>query len=237
IMIYWAILAVSQALTYFRKYQEREFRLAQAQLQVLRMQLHPHFLFNTLNAISELVYQAPERADRTITQLSDLLRLSLKSGQEQEVPHKEELDFLRKYVEIQQTLMQERLSVRWEIDPASFDALVPNMILQPLVENSIRHGIAARECGGQIKVSARRMDDMLNLEVCDDGVGSPADAQPTPPGGVGLTNARARLVHLYGSRHRFDLRAASGSGLIVSIAIPFREFANPPGEDAHAAQG
>jgi sensor histidine kinase YesM len=105
IMIYGTILAISQAVTYFRKYEEREFRLAQAQLQMLKMQLHPHFLFNTLNAISELIYESPEIADRTITQLSDLLRFSLKSGQEQEVTLKEELEFLRRYVEIQQILM------------------------------------------------------------------------------------------------------------------------------------
>jgi sensor histidine kinase YesM len=210
IMVYRAIFAVSQALTYFRKYQEREFRLAQ--LQSLKTQLQPHFLFNTLNAISELTYESPEIAERTITQLSDLLRLSLKSDKEQEVKLKDELNLLEKYVEIQRTLMQERLTVRWEIDPDTFEALVPTLILQPLVENSIRHGLDPLTHGGLIEVWAQRQGGMLHLAVRDNGVGFSADAQNSSANGVGLTNTRARLGHLYGRKHHFDLSEMNGRG-------------------------
>lgn len=223
IIFYWAILAVSHALIYFRKYQEREFRLVQAQLQALKVQLHPHFLFNTLNAISELIYAAPETAERTITQLSDLLRLSLKSGKEQEVAFKEELDFLQKYIEIHQTLMHERLTVRWDIDPDTYDALVPNLILQPLVENSIRHGIASRAQGGMIEIRAHHRDGTLNLEVYDDGIGLSPNPESAARSGVGITNTRARLEYLYGDMHRFNLSPSAGGGLTVDIVIPFRE--------------
>ena len=172
-VFYVAILAFHQALIYSRKYREREFRLQQAQLQVLRMQLHPHFLFNTLNAVAALVYDDPRAASRVIAQLSDLLRLSLKGGQAQQVALKDELDFLRKYVEIQRTLLQDRLEVRWDIAPETLDARVPAMVLQPLVENSIRHGIAPLEAGGRVEVSAHRADGMLSLSVSDDGAGLP----------------------------------------------------------------
>ncbi len=149
---YSFILAVVQAIIYYGEFQKREFRLQQAELQTLKTQLHPHFLFNTLNAISALIYSNPKMADRTLAQLSNLLRLSIKSGKTQEVSLKEELDFLRKYVEIQQTLLQERLQVQWNIDSEALDARLPNMILQPLVENSIRHGIAPKK-GGVVGVT------------------------------------------------------------------------------------
>jgi signal transduction histidine kinase len=223
IIFYASILAVSQAINYFRKYRERELDLAQAQLEALKVQLHPHFLFNTLNAISELVYDQPETADRTIAQLSDLLRLTLKSGRAQEVRLKEELDFVAKYVEIQQTLMQERLRVRWEIDDEALDACVPNMLLQPLVENSIRHGIAPRAEGGLIEIIARRRADMLHLRVEDDGLGLPRRTRGGERSGIGLANTRERLEHLYNGTHRFNLGQTPGGGLTVSILIPYRE--------------
>lgn len=223
IMMYWGILAVSQALNYFRKYQEREFRLAQAQLQVLKMQLNPHFLFNALNAISELVYEEPESADRTITQLSDLLRLSLRGGQAQEVSLKDELDFLQKYIEIQRSLLRERLAVRMEVEPAALDARVPNMILQPLVENAIRHGIAPREDGGSIEISAQRVNGMLRLSVRDTGLGLNENWEANGHKGIGLANTRSRLRHLYGESHRFELRKTPNGGLTVNLMIPFRE--------------
>lgn len=233
IMIYWAVIGISQAQTFFRRYEERDFRLAQSQLQILKMQLHPHFLFNTLNAISELVYDSPEKADLTITQLSDLLRLSLKSGHEQEVPLKEELDFLQKYVEIQQTLLQERLAVQWDIAPETFDALVPNMILQPLVENSIRHGLAGRACGGQIEVKSCLSNNKLKLEVLDDGIGIQAEVRAASTKGVGITNARARLKYLYGDEQHFDLSRSPGGGLMICITIPFREVKGGTDEDPY----
>jgi signal transduction histidine kinase len=234
IMIYWAILAISLALIYFKKYQEREFRLVQAQLQILKMQLHPHFLFNTLNAISELVYESPEKAERTITQLSNLLRLSLKSGNEQEVTLKEELDFLQEYVEIQQILMEERLIVCWDIQPQTLNALIPNLILQPLVENSIRHGLGTRSRGGTIEIKSWITARLLHLKVLDNGVGLESGAEADATNGVGLANARARLAYLYGDAHSFALEDTPAGGLTVSLAIPFREGEGRTSEDSDA---
>ncbi len=232
--LYWVCLIVICAHDYYRKYREEELKaselrtqLAQAQLQALKMQLHPHFLFNTLNAVSELVYRSPETAERMITQLSDMLRLSLDRVGVQEVPLKQELDFLDKYLKIEQTRFQERLRVEMKIDPGALDSLVPNMILQPLVENAVRHGIAPRSRGGRIEIRAERADGMLHLDVCDDGQGLPSEPAPQQRGkkngGVGLANTRARLERLYGTSHRFELTSTPGSGLTVSLAIPFRE--------------
>lgn len=225
-VIYAGILAFNQALGYARKYRDREFRLQQAQLQVLRMQLHPHFLFNTLNAVVALIHENPRAADRVLTQLSDLLRLSLAGEQTQEVTLKEELDFLRKYVEIQRALLQERLEVSFEIEPDALDASVPSMVLQPLVENSIRHGIAPRARGGRVEVRARREGDSLRLSVRDDGLGINAASQNGHGGdGLGLSNTRARLARLYGAAQSFELRAAAGGGCEVTLTIPFKEHA------------
>jgi two-component system, LytTR family, sensor kinase len=149
VLQYWNAIIASQAINYFFKYREREFRLAQAELSALKMQLHPHFLFNTLNAISELVYSDPKVADESILRLSEMLRFALESGKAQEVSLKEEVEFLEKYVEIQRTLMRERLRVRLSVDPETLDASVPNMLLQPLVENAIKHGISPRPEGGE----------------------------------------------------------------------------------------
>jgi sensor histidine kinase YesM len=230
--IYWIIVMVSHAFDYYFRYRSGEVRaahlqtqLAQAQLQALKMQLHPHFLFNALNAIAELVYRNPEAAERMVTQLSDMLRLTLDSGGVQEVPLKQELDFLKKYLEIEQTRFQDRISVEMFIAPGILDASVPNMILQPLVENAVRYAIAPRAAGGRIEIHAHRENGMLQLEVCDDGRGLPADTRHARAsgGGVGLSNTRARLKHLYGSRHRFELLSSNGCGLTVSMAFPFHE--------------
>jgi two-component system LytT family sensor kinase len=213
---------VSHAINYFQKYREREISLSQAQLEVMRMQLNPHFLFNTLNAISELVYESPENADRTITRLSDLLRLSLKGGQAQEVPLHEELVFLEKYVEIQRTLLQERLMVKLDIAPDTYGASVPNMMLQPLVENAIRHGIAPRSSSGRIEVCTRREGSVLRIEIRDDGIGLIGDAGAMN-NGIGLANTRSRLAALYGDLSALELKESPGGGLTVSLRIPFRE--------------
>lgn len=219
------ILTFQQAINYSRKYREREFRLQQAQLQALKIQLNPHFLFNTLNAISEFVYSSPQVADKTISHLSDLLRLSFKSGNTQEVTLKEELDFLRKYVQIQQTLLDERLKVRWDIDAGTLDAFVPNMILQPLIENSIIHGIARKESGGVIEIGAERRNGTLYLRVSDNGEYFTTD-ETALNGGIGLTNVKARLRHLYGPAQEFKIgKSPTGGETLVRIAIPFHEQA------------
>jgi hypothetical protein len=229
LFFYWAILGVNYAIDYYQKYRERELRasqletrLAQARLQVLKMQLHPHFLFNTLNAISELVFKDPESAEHMITNLSDLLRLSLDNVGVQEVPLKQELDFLNKYVEIEQTRFHDRLQLSTDIAPETLDAWVPNMILQPLVENAIRHGIGMRSAGGHIEIGAERENGMLRLFVRDNGGGLHNGEQKQLKEGVGLANTRARLAHLYGEEHRFDLDNVPGGGLMVDMSIPFR---------------
>ena len=221
VMIYWGLLAAGHAVVYFRRYQDREFRLVQAQLHSLRTQLHPHFLFNTLNAIAELIYQDPPRAERTVTQLSDLLRQALNRADDHEIPLSEEIDFLHKYVAIQQTLLQERLTVHWEVAPDTAAAFVPAMILQPVVENAVQHGIAPRASGGTLRLTVQRDGDMLFLQVQDDGVGL---AGHVPMGdGVGLSNTRARLRHLYGDRHTCDIEPSPGGGVTVTMRLPFRE--------------
>ena len=224
IMFYWVIIVVSQADIYFRRYHDREQSLTQSQLQALKTQLHPHFLFNTLNAISQLLYENEEEADRTISQLSDLLRISLKSDQDHEVTLFEELDFLKKYLDIQQILLQNRLTVIWRILPNTLDAYIPNMILQPLVENSIRHGIAPRVSGGTIKIVATQEGKWLTLRICDDGLGLGFHPQQTKQFGIGLSNTKKRLYHLYGEDFEFQLSsAAEGNGTVVFLKIPFKQ--------------
>jgi signal transduction histidine kinase len=229
VMIYWVVLGVSQFLAYYRKFKDRELRasqlearLAEARLQVLKMQLHPHFLFNTLHAISALIHQDVEVADRMIARLGDLLRSTLDNADRQEVPLKRELDFIQPYLEIEQARLGSRLTVRMEIDPETMDASVPNLILQPLVENAIRHGIAPRAEPGRIEIHARREQEWLKVQVRDDGPGLAGDRMLFKEG-VGLANTRARLQQLYGPAHRFELSNGSDRGLTVLVLIPFRE--------------
>lgn len=227
VMFYWGIIVIEHALDYYRKLQDRELRasqleaqLAQSQLQVLKMQLHPHFLFNTLNAISALIRESPDEADEMVSRLGDLLRLTLETSGVQEVPFKKELEFLKHYLDIEQTRFQDRLKVEMTIEPATLDGLVPSMILQPLVENSVRHGVAPRPEGGCIKITAWLHHSLLRLEVEDDGPGLSADTPVKER--VGLTNTRARVRNLYGDEHGLNLRHAAGGGLIASLSIPFR---------------
>jgi sensor histidine kinase YesM len=226
---YWAILGVIYAFNYYRKYRQHELKashletqLAQAQLQALKMQLHPHFLFNTLHAISSLMRKDVEAADSMITRLSDLLRLTLENTGVQEVTLRQELEFLERYLEIEQTRFRDRLQVRMEIEPDTLDARVPNLILQPLVENAIRHGIAPRSAPGWIEIRAARDGETLQLQVRDNGPGLPPIGQPTLKEGVGLANTRARLEQLYGAAQNFELSNREEGGLLVSLTLPFR---------------
>jgi two-component system, LytTR family, sensor kinase len=226
LLTYWSIIGLSHALDYYRKYRERELRaaqletrLAQAELDALRMQLHPHFLFNTLNSISVLMAEDVKAARRMLTRLSDLLRASLENKGTHEVSLKEELEFLESYLEIEQTRFQDRLTMRMEVDPKTLDARVPHLILQPLVENAIRHGITPRAAPGLIEIRALRRNGMVQLEVRDNGAGLGAGASESLLKGIGLSNTRARLEQLYGASHRFELQ--DGDGLTVTIAIPF----------------
>ncbi len=230
ILIYWAVVGIRSAYSYYQKYRERELatsqleaRLAQSRLQVLKMQLHPHFLFNTLNAISELVHRNPDAADHMLTDLSDLLRMSFENLEVQEVSLKQELEFLRKYLEIEQMRFNDRLRVDMDIAPDTLDASVPNMILQPLVENAIKHGISPKAEGGLIEISAIRSNGHLQISVSDDGVGV-KNSNEDPQEGVGLSNTRRRLKHLYGDGHRFEFETAGRQGVRISLELPFREI-------------
>lgn len=232
-LTYWMIIGLSQALDYYRKYRERELRasqletrLAQAQLDALKMQLHPHFLFNTLNSISVLMSEDVTAARRMLNRLSDLLRASLEKAGRHEVSLKEELEFLHNYLEIEQTRFQDRLAVRMEIEPEALDARVPNLILQPLVENAIRHGIAPRAEPGLIEIRAGRQNGMVELMVRDNGPGLAAGSQERLMKGIGLSNTQARLKQLYGPAHHFEMDDAEGGGLEVKITIPFRNSRN-----------
>jgi two-component system, LytTR family, sensor kinase len=231
-MTYWTIVGVSHALRYHYEAQARtlsasrlETRLMEAQLQSLQRQLQPHFLFNTLNTISALMHRDVEAADAMLARLGDLLRLSFENLGVQEVSLEQELDFLRQYVAIEQARFRERLTVTFEVAPDALDCLVPNLLLQPLVENAIRHGIGPRVGPGHVLVRAARSGSVLELEVRDDGVGVPASKLSDLEQGVGLSNTRSRLTHLYGDQHRFEVRRPADGGLSVVIAIPIDDVA------------
>ena len=235
-MSYGTILLVSHVVDYYHRYREEELkisrlkaelaeaqlRVTEAQLQALKMQLHPHFLFNTLNSISVLMTEDVTAARRMLTRLSDLLRASLENVGTQEVSLREELDFLQNYLEIEQTRFHDRLTVRMEIEPRALDARVPNLILQPLVENAIRHGIAPRAQPGLIEIYAARENGIVQLKVRDNGAGLGSASPETLIKGIGLSNTQARLKQLHGGAHNFEIRNVRGGGLEVTISFPFR---------------
>ena len=229
-IIYSLIVCGHYAYDYYLMYREREMRalelegrLTQAELQNLKMQLHPHFLFNTLHTISVLMMRNVTAANQMLIRLSDLLRVTLDNAGTQEVTLKQELDFLNGYLEIEQTRFHDRLTVKIEIDPATLDIRVPNLLLQPLVENAIRHGISNRADAGSITIRSQRKGNRLHLEISDNGPGIP---QQIFKKGVGITNSEARLKQLYGSDHSFELLQAAAGGLLVRITIPIHdEFA------------
>jgi len=226
LLTYWLLIGLRHAVDYYRKFQDRELkatqleaRLAEAQLQVLKMQLQPHFLFNTLHAISALVHQDVDAADRMITRLAEFLRITLDSVGVQEIELKGELEALDKYLEIEQVRFGDRLTVVRSIEPETLDLLLPNLILQPLVENAVRHSIAPRAAGGLIEIRARAKGNDLVIDVIDDG-----GASATVPlrEGVGLTNTRARLQQLYGLAQTVEIRAGHGAGFRVTLTLPAR---------------
>ncbi len=227
LLIYWVIVAVSHAFDYYRKYRERELRalelekrLAQAKLQALQMQLNPHFLFNTLHSISSLMHKDVEAADKMIMRLSDLLRAALEGAETQEVSLREELNLLQLYLAIEQIRFGSRLTVKLDVAPDTLDAQVPNLILQPLVENAIRHGIEPRARPGLIELQARRVNGALALVVSDNGAGLGENGAIKE--GIGLSNTRARLQELYGAAQRFELVRGEQGGVRVEISIPLR---------------
>ena len=233
LMTYSAIIGLSYALDYRRESQARaikeatlETRLVEARLQTLQAELHPHFLFNTLHAISTLVHTSPDAADRMISRLSDLLRLTFDGTGAPAVSLQEELEFLQKYLEIEQIRFQDRLSVLYDVDSETLDAEVPRLILQPLVENAIKHGVSPRSGRGLIQISSRLRDNALWIEVRDNGVGLDGKGRSRLRSGVGLSNTRARLECLYGTAHRLEFSEGS-EGLAVQMQIPLTRL--PPG--------
>jgi two-component system LytT family sensor kinase len=229
VLVYWSLVGVCQAITNFRSSQERERRAAElearltsAKLQALRMQINPHFLFNTLNSIAALVYVNPRAADEMLGDLSELLRRSLDSMEEQEIPLAQELEFIGAYLSIEQKRFGERLRLEQSVPDELMKALVPALILQPLVENAIRHGIEQRRGPGLISIEAKQEDKRLHLIVRDNGRGLPgADSNRSARRGIGLANTQARLQGLYGQAQRFSLGSAEPQGCQVDIYLPF----------------
>jgi len=228
--LYWAIIGLQHAVDYYRQARARELRAArletrliESQLQTLQQQLHPHFLFNTLHAISTLVHKDPDKADAMIERLSDLLRLTLRKVSVQEVELAEELEYLRAYLDIEQLHFGPRLRIEYCVDAAAMDALLPTLILQPLVENAIRHGLEPQVRGGTLAIEAQADGDTLWLRVRDDGVG--LSRQAPRRDGVGLANTRSRLDRLYGEQAALTIRENPGGGVLVDLYVPLRRAA------------
>ena len=234
LLAYGAIAGMSHAVFFSAESQRRQLQtaqlekhLVQAQLQTLQRQLQPHFLFNTLHAISALMHRDVDAADRMLTRLSDLLRMTLDTLGHPLITLKDEVDFLRKYLQIEQTRLGDRLTVHWEIDGETLDCLVPNLVLQPLVENAIKHGIARKSESGIIRIRSRREGQMLWMEVEDDGSGPSESGLQSLNTGIGLSNTRARLSHQYGANYRFEFHKRTGSFAVV-IALPWKAEASQP---------
>lgn len=217
---YLLITGVGHALHYASAHRRRETELARAELAMLRAQMRPHFLLNTLNTIAAVVPEEPARAERMIVDLGTLLRHSLERGEEHLVPLRAELELARCYLEIEQARYGERVRVSWDVDPVARDALVPPLILQPLVENAVRHGLMGRAQGGRVEIRATARDGWLRLVVTDDGAGFPAGGPPAE--GIGLGNTRSRLRGAYGARHEFRVTARRTGGVQVSLAVPLQ---------------
>jgi two-component system, LytTR family, sensor kinase len=235
-MTYLFLVGLAHALEFRRESDRRavdsaqlEMRLVEAQLQALQRQLHPHFLFNTLNAIAGLMRSDVDAADRMMDRLGDLLRMTLNTSNIQEVSLKEELEVLQKYLDIEQVRLGDRMTVNIDIDPDALDAQLPNFLLQPLVENAVRHGIAPRVRPGQVDISASRLGNRLAIDILNSGDGVPPHRLTLLNQGVGLANTRARLEHRYPNDHSLVFSNAN-PGFRVTVNIPFaldRSMADP----------
>jgi LytS/YehU family sensor histidine kinase len=223
VVVLLLILSASLAGLCFEQRRRFRRRLADAELGQLRAQLNPHFLFNTLNAISELGYDDPAEADKAITKLSGLMRKSLDESHGQQISLKAEIDFLVDYIALQRMLMRDTLDIDMSIDPQVLHARVPTMILQPLVENALIHG-RNKQGANRIRISASLLADMLVIDVSDNGQG--LEPRPSAAGraGIGIANAQARLQHLYGAAASIALRNGENGGAIARIVLPFREL-------------
>ena len=229
--IYAAVLGVATTLGYHRQFRERELRAAQletqlalAQVQALKMQVHPHFLFNTLHAVTVLIREDPAGATRVVTRLGDLLRLTLSRATTAQVSFRRELEILTLYLEIERTRFQDRLEIAYDVQPNTLGALVPDLILQPLVENAIRHGVSPNPGTGRIEVRSLRDGHWLTLEIRDNGAGL-AEGHGRPEG-IGLTTTRARLERLYGPQQQLTLENLPAGGCVARIRIPYQPAAD-----------
>ena len=227
--IYGLLLLLNQVFRYYRRFREGELRasrlqtqLTLAQLEALKMQLQPHVLFNPLHSISALLLRDPDAADRMIARLGDFLRLTLENSGTQQVSLQKELEFLTCYLEIERVRFQDRLTTSVDVEPSALDIPVPNLILQPIVENALRHGVAQTRGPGRVEISAKRENGLLRIRVWDNGPGLKAITRPDDglKVGLGLSNTRARLDQLYGASHRFEMENAPGGGLLVTLEIP-----------------
>ena len=239
-VVYWVVLFAYITFDYASHLKEREIRTAElerlvseARMGVLRAQLHPHFLFNTLNTISAHIEREPRTARRLLEQLGELLRLSLAHAEDQEIPLAQEVAFIERYLELQKARLDDRLEAVVSVDADVLDAMVPTFILQPLVENAIRHGTAPRVEQGLVEVRAWRSSGQLHLSVQDDGPGLPPGWDPKVSAGIGISNTRERLRHLYGDHDQhFEISSDVGKGVRVDLSFPFRDSHEQEGEVA-----
>jgi two-component system LytT family sensor kinase len=229
LLVYSAVLATGFAREYFLRDRRRQqhavqlqAQLAEARLDALRMQINPHFLFNTLHAVSALVERDPAGVRRMIARLSELLRRTIDSRATDEVPLRDELDLLRRYIEIMEIRFQGRLDVAMAVEDDAYSALVPNLILQPIVENALEHGVSRAGGEGKIEIAVRREGDDLVMTVRDNGPGINGAA----PAGVGLANTKARLEQLYGDAATFALSSPAGGGTLARIVVPYHTAAD-----------
>jgi len=228
------IVIGAHALLYYDDFRASELQqsslktqLAQAQLRALKMQVHPHFLFNTLHSISSLVLEDPAKANSMIARLGDFLRLTVDNSEQQWVTLKEETEFLRCYLDIEQVRFGDRLTVAFELEPQTLSAQVPHLILQPVVENAIQHAIAPRAAPGRINIQAKRLNSLLRVAVSDNGPGMTSNPSSPAKKCVGLANVRTRLQQIYGPDFRFELTNGRNGGLTVVVEIPFQREAHP----------
>lgn len=226
--VYLPVVAIAHVLWYYHEFRDRELqtsqlemRLAQAQLKALKSQFQPHFLFNALHSISTLMFTNVQVADTMLVRLSDLLRMSLENNTVQETTLNREMQFVSGYLEIEKMRFGDRLQIHCDVHPETLDAHVPHLLLQPLVENAIRHGASRRAEGGEVWITATRRNDELHVEVGDNGPGFTLDHEWTAKHGLGLNATRERLRVLYGDRQRLDIDSTSGRGTTVSMKIPF----------------
>jgi two-component system, LytTR family, sensor kinase len=234
VFIYVGIVSLDHAREFYRRSRERRLRAAQlegqlsrAQLSALKAQLHPHFLFNTLNTVSAMLHRDPEAAGRMVGRLTELLRTCFEATNRHEVPLREELAFLQGYLEIQQMRFQDRLTVRMAVDPATLEANVASLILQPLVENAIRHGVGKNPQPGLVEIRVWREGRLLRLDVRDSGAGLQRGSTSVVNRGMGLTNVADRLTHLYGAASRLELASNEDGGVTARISLPFRLVGSP----------